>query len=193
MLRWLFVVGCTGCSFTLSGPNPKRPADQAPTCDTKKSAVVADAIAASTLGVIAAGVGSGNAVAPLALAAVFVGAAIHGNSVVNACRKDNEMYLAQHRAMPREPEQEDREDRNQDDVAASHLDQPARNVPEPATTATAEPQPPPVQAKSEPQVPAAQSKVEPQPPAPQPKPEPQHPSPPAVESAPWPDFWKEVH
>jgi hypothetical protein len=191
MLRWLFVVGCTGCSFTLSGPNPKRPADQAPTCDTKKGVVVADAIAASTLGVVAAGVGGGNAVAPLALAAVFVGAAIHGNSVVNDCRKDNELYLAQHRAIPREPEQEDREDRNQ--VAASHGDQAEREVPEPVTTAKAEPQPPPVQAKPEPQAPAAQAKAEPQPPAAQPKPEPQHPSPPAVESAPWPDFWKEVH
>src|SRR5262245_39037251 len=102
MSRWLLVLGLLGaCSFSLGGPDPKRPATQAPTCDTGKGLVVVDGLFASAAGVTTLAVGADNgaaAIVPAAIGALFVAAAIHGNRVVDECRTANEDYVAAVRA-----------------------------------------------------------------------------------------------
>ncbi len=104
MTRWCFVLGLVaGCSFALGGPDPRRPPNQAPSCDTGKTAVVLDGVMATSAGVTTLAVGSVSgaaALVPAVIGAVFVGAAIHGNNVVNACRAANAEYLATLDAQP---------------------------------------------------------------------------------------------
>jgi hypothetical protein len=98
MTRWCFVLAfVTGCSFTLDGPDPKRPARTAPSCETSKGRVLTDGILATTLALATVSVGATNgaaAIVPAVIGAVFVGAAIHGNNVVEDCRKANAEYAA---------------------------------------------------------------------------------------------------
>ena len=98
MTRWCFVLALvTGCSFSLEGPDPKRAAHTAPTCETGKGRVLTDGLIATTLGVATLSVAAGNgaaAIIPAVIGAVFVGAAVHGNNVVEDCRKANTEYLA---------------------------------------------------------------------------------------------------
>jgi hypothetical protein len=95
MARWLLLL-LTGCSLTLSGPDPNRPRSKQPTCDTSKTLVALDGVMTGTLAIIAVAAASNNdgsaAVAPGLLAAAFLGSAIHGNNVVNACHQDFESY-----------------------------------------------------------------------------------------------------
>jgi hypothetical protein len=95
MARWLLLL-LTGCSLTLSGPDPNRPRSKQPTCDTSKTLVALDGVMTGTLAIIAVAAASNNdgsaAVAPGLLAAAFLGSAIHGNNVVNACHQDFEAY-----------------------------------------------------------------------------------------------------
>ncbi len=95
MARW-FLLLLTGCSLTLSGPDPNRPRSKAPVCDTSKSLVALDGVLAATMGVIAvAAAGNsdgGAAVAPALFGALFVASAIHGNNVVNDCHREMDNY-----------------------------------------------------------------------------------------------------
>jgi hypothetical protein len=95
MARWLLLL-LTGCSLTLSGPDPNRPRSKQPTCDTRKTLVALDGVMTGALAIIAVAAASNNdggaAVAPGLLAAAFLGSAIHGNNVVNACHQDFEAY-----------------------------------------------------------------------------------------------------
>ena len=95
MARWLLLL-LTGCSLTLSGPDPNRPRSKQPTCDTSKTLVALDGVMTGTLAIIAVAAASNNeggaAVAPGLLAAAFLGSAIHGNNVVDACHQDFEAY-----------------------------------------------------------------------------------------------------
>ena len=98
MTRWCFVLAfVTGCSFSLDGPDPKRPARTAPICETGKGRVLTDGILATTLALATVSVGATNggaAIIPAVIGAVFVGAAIHGNNTVEDCRKANAEYAA---------------------------------------------------------------------------------------------------
>jgi len=99
MTRWCLVLGLlTSCSFSLGGPDPARPRLQKPTCDTEKNLVVIDGLLATTGAITTLALAADNdmvAVLPAVLAAVFLGAAIHGSHVVDACRNDHERYLAE--------------------------------------------------------------------------------------------------
>lgn len=98
MTRWCLVLAfVTGCSFSLEGPDPKRAAHTAPTCETGKGRVLTDGLIATTLGVTTLSVAASSgaaAIIPAVIGAVFVGAAVHGNNLVEDCRKANTEYLA---------------------------------------------------------------------------------------------------
>lgn len=98
MMRWCFVLAfVTGCSFSLDGPDPKRPAHSAPNCETGKGRVLTDGLVATTMAVATVSIGATSgaaAILPAVLGAVFVGSAIHGNNVVEDCRTANAEYAA---------------------------------------------------------------------------------------------------
>lgn len=98
MTRWCFVLAfVTGCSFSLDGPDPKRPAHTAPMCETGKGRVLTDGILASTMAVTTVSLGASSGAAaliPAVIGAVFVGSAIHGNNAVEDCRKANAEFAA---------------------------------------------------------------------------------------------------
>jgi hypothetical protein len=104
MTRWCFVLGLlTSCSFSLGGPDPARPRLKKPTCATDKDAVVIDGLFATAGAVAALALAtdrSAGALVPAVFGAVFLGAAVHGSHVVDACRADNERYLAALREEP---------------------------------------------------------------------------------------------
>ena len=79
----------SGCSLTLSGPDPRRPIGQYPTCDTGKAPVVLDIVDGTGfgLGAVAIAGTSGTAAAVLgSIGAAFYLAAYHGKSVIGDCR-----------------------------------------------------------------------------------------------------------
>jgi hypothetical protein len=110
MTRWCFVLAfVTGCSFALDGPDPKRPTRTAPSCETGKGRVLTDGLFASTMAIATVSLGSVSgaaAIVPAVIGAVFVGSAIHGNNVVEDCRKANAEYAALDQA-PQPPNVED--------------------------------------------------------------------------------------
>jgi hypothetical protein len=107
MTRWCFVLAfVTGCSFSLDGPDPKRPARTAPTCETGKGRVLTDGLLATTLAITTVSVGASSgavAIIPAVIGAVFVAAAIHGNNTVEDCRKANAEYVATLGEAPQRP------------------------------------------------------------------------------------------
>jgi hypothetical protein len=105
MARW-FLILLSGCSLTLSGPDPNRPRTKPPACDTGKSLVALDGALAATAGLVALGIATSDdgaaAVAPALLGSLFLLSAVHGNSTVDACRRDMESF-ASAMAVPPEP------------------------------------------------------------------------------------------
>lgn len=186
MTRWFLTLltggalALSGCSMALSGPSPDRPRNKPPQCDTSKGLVFADALIASTLGIVAASVASSNggeAILPLIGAGVFVASAVHGNNVVNACNREIGNYNSEVLAAAPDP-----------DVAPSRhvvaAMPPAMSPPPPVVEA-----PPPVVQPAAPVVQSAPPQPQPRP-QPQPQPEPrQQPEP--SSSEPWAAFWKE--
>jgi len=155
-----------GCSFALSGPDPKLSPTQEPKCDVDKTSVLGDSLLATAAGITTLAVGADNGAAaliPAVIGAVFVGAAIHGNNTVNACRAAKEEYIASLHAPP-PPIADERAER------AQFLRPPAMVAPPPAAPAPDASAP----------APAA---------APAPAPEPPAPAAPAPA---WSAFWKEV-
>src|SRR5436305_11094753 len=90
-MRWLLVLGLSGCSIALQGPDPAKPRGVAQTCDTDKTRVGVDGVAAGLFGiggVVAAANNSGNGAALLfGLSAVYVASALHGSHAVDECRE----------------------------------------------------------------------------------------------------------
>jgi hypothetical protein len=89
------LVGLSGCSLFLSGPDSKRPLHTRPDCSTNKGAVAVDGVMAGLLtvgGLSQLGNGthsSGDAVGvPLAFGALYALAAVYGNSKVNDCNNE---------------------------------------------------------------------------------------------------------
>jgi hypothetical protein len=107
MTRWCFALALVaGCSFSLSGPDPRRPAHTNPVCDTTKNLVVIDGLLATSAFITTAAVGGQNAGAAVVAAlvgAAFVAGAWHGNSAVDDCRKANAEYFAEVNEAPSPP------------------------------------------------------------------------------------------
>jgi hypothetical protein len=171
MARW-FLILLSGCSLTLSGPDPNRPRNNRPACDTSKGMVALDGALAATLGLVAIGVASndngGAAVAPALIGSLFLLSAIHGNSTVDACNREMASF---------------------DNSVAPPLQEPVADVRAPV----AQPpmmQPPVVQPPAMQPQPAAIAA----PPAQyQPSPVPRQPPPPTTQGDdPWAAFWQEV-
>ncbi len=175
--RW-FVLACvcaTGCSLGLSGPDPKRPRNVAPQCDTSKGIVAIDTIAGLGLGITAAAMAgsssnSSAAIVPALLAATYLGAALHGSNVVDDCRKAMTEYAAV--APAPEPPSEGEGPPIPRLARARIAPVPVAVMPSPSPS----PSPSPAPAPSS---------------APAPAPAQQQPPPPA-DVDPWADFWKEV-
>jgi hypothetical protein len=198
MARW-FLILLSGCSLTLSGPDPNRPRTNRPTCDTGKGLVALDGVLAATLGLVAIGVASsdgGAAVAPGLLGSLFLLSAVHGNSTVDACNREMDNWAAT--MTPPVPPDEP--------VAQLH---PPMPTPAPMQPSMAGPMQPPLPAPMQPSVPAPMQPSTPpavqpaviasQPPPPQPAPRPvtaprvQQPPPPRADNDDtWASFWLEV-
>jgi hypothetical protein len=138
MTRWCFVLALVaGCSFSLSGPDPRRPAHSIPRCDTTKNLVVIDGLLATSAFITTAAIGGDNAAGAVVAAligAAFVAGAVHGNSAVDECRKANEEYVAGLEAPQLPPEYQ--EPAQQREVAVA--------PPAPVPTPVVAPPPPPV-------------------------------------------------
>lgn len=177
MSRWLLVLGLSGCSFTLSGPDPARPRYKPPECDTGKGLVVVDSLIGTALGITALALVGGNngssAIAPALLGAIFIGAAIHGNGTVDRCRTELDQFAAATRA-----------------PAPTLAADDAPPEPPTARPAARSAPPPPEPLAARPAAHSAPPPPEP-PPAPPPADKPE-PPPARVEAGAWKDFWREV-
>jgi hypothetical protein len=189
----LLAIG-SGCSFALSGPDPKQPRGQEPKCDTEKTSVLGDSLLATAAGVTTLAVGANNggaAIAPAILGAVFVAAAIHGNNAVNQCRSAKAEYIASLQTAP--PPVADGDDSDERAASAQRArlirtrpavtfvpagSPPAAAPPADAPADTADSAPAPVPAPASAPAPAA--------------PPPPPPAPPGTAPT-WSAFWKEVH
>ena len=167
-----------GCSLALDGPDPNRPRNRPPDCDTNKGRVALDSVVGG--GFAAVGLASLNnqdneaAGITLVISGLYFLAAVHGNSTVNACRH----AVAEYNGQPML------------DVAARPAVAPRVAAPPPS--------PPQPQAAAAPPPP----EPEPEPPTPTPTPTPTPKSTPkstpkatpkpAPADDPWADFWKEL-
>ncbi|MGE0545539.1 MAG: hypothetical protein AB7O24_12850 [Kofleriaceae bacterium] len=86
----LALFGLSGCALSLTAPDPKRPRNRAPECDTGKGMVAVDGLYASAFGIAALATASeeeaGAALALTLMGALFVASAVRGNTAVNECR-----------------------------------------------------------------------------------------------------------
>lgn len=174
MTRWLLVLGLTGCSFTMTGPDPNRPKSKAPTCDSSKAPVVVDGVLAAASGITALAIVSGNngaaAIAPALFGALFIGGALHGNTIADKCQAANDEY-ASYLSKQRPPIDITAKTPYDDD------DEPAVAAKRPLRA------PPAVAAEAHTEVTTLKAPTQPAQPAQQPPPPPKHD---------WIDFWKEV-
>jgi hypothetical protein len=98
----------SGCALTIQAPDPERPRNEPPKCDSGKGSVGLDGVMTALfgLGSIAA-FADGEEGTGLALAAIgglFVASAVRGNSAANACRAAyGEYSLAYQQMLRQEP------------------------------------------------------------------------------------------
>src|SRR5688572_31602562 len=82
--------------MAIGGPDPDRPRNEVPKCDTGKGLVAADGLWATVFGVSGlAAIANDEAGVGIALggiAALFVASAARGNRVANECREHFESY-----------------------------------------------------------------------------------------------------
>jgi hypothetical protein len=177
MARW-FLILLSGCSLTLSGPDPNRPRNNRPACDTSKAMVALDGAMAAALGLVAVGLASNNdgssAVAPALIGSLFLVSAIHGNSTVDSCNRELASFENSVAPPPEEPVAQLRAPVAQPPSMQPPMMQPPVVQPQPAAIAA-------------PPAPQPQS---------QPPPSPRQPPPPQTTQGagddPWADFWQEV-
>jgi hypothetical protein len=91
-------VGASGCAIIAAkSPGPVT-ANARPDCNSSKGAVVADGLAAATLGIVALALATNDESGPGAgiglLAAVYTGSAISGSGSADRCRQANDEYDA---------------------------------------------------------------------------------------------------
>lgn len=177
MTRWLLaaLLVFSGCAYALSGPEPGRPRNQVPECDTSKGLVVLDGAMATTMGVVTLSMVSGTepavALLPLAIGAIYLGGAVKGNAAVNRCRVAMDEYAR----YPGDRFVADDADDDRPRRSASRVENP--------TVQAAMPQAPPSRPAPAPQAqPALQPPAQPAPARPQP----------ADGETDWSDFWREV-
>ncbi len=179
---WVLITMVSGCSLALSGPNPERPANAPPRCDTGKGLVGLDGVigggfAIASLSALGAEEPGAAAITAL-VAAAFIASAARGNGLVNDCRE----AFAQYEPPPR-PELAEREQLPEDPYAAP---KPVR--PRPVEWApNAAPRP------TQPQAPTAGPSITQPPQVAQPPARPAKPAPAAAAAdEDWADFWTEV-
>lgn len=193
------------CSLSLDGPDPRRPRNQPPVCDTNKGLVALDTVAGSgfALGGLALldSDARTEAALPLAISGLFMLAALHGNNTVNACRNAKAVAgeqalesraFAPPSAPPQQPQVAPRPAPAPTPalapVPAPAFAPPAAAEPDPGVEAQP-PAPPPPQAVAVPKPVPAKPAAAPAPAAPAAKPEPK---PQPSTDDPWRDFWKEL-
>ncbi|NVB85207.1 MAG: hypothetical protein HOV81_42975 [Kofleriaceae bacterium] len=190
MRKWLVVLLLVpGCAFALSGPDPDRPRNQPPRCDTTKGLVVLDGLVATGMGIAALSLTAADepavALLPAAIGALFIGGAVRGNTNVNACRAAMDGYAMSmgHGPLP----DESQEPGSQRSPIATAPMEPAVN-PQPLTPPPVVPPPaqPPVAQPPAQQPPVAQAPVV------QPTPQPRAPMTKTRSDDEWGEFWKEV-
>lgn len=218
MSRWLLaavVLGCWGCAFSLDGPDPQRPRNRVPRCDTSKGLVGLDGVMATAFGVTTLAVAAEGepaaALIPLGIGALYLGGAVAGNRAVDACRKAledyDQSYDGERYAITDDDEDDDKPviPRGQ---PAGQASQPQRFPQQPPPYQTPYPPagypnapasgyPPPTPAQpfpAQPQPPVVQPTQPPPPPQPaQQPPRQQRPAPAAAaDDGDWSDFWREV-
>jgi hypothetical protein len=180
------LAGLAGCSLALSGPDPHRPANTAPECDTGKGLVGVDGLfgAGFAIGSLAAlGSDEGGIAAITGLISVaFIASAVSGNSTVNECRADMAVFAGRPELPPPRPEAE---------PPPAVASRPAVKKPaqKPEATLDPEPEQPPAPATIEPPpLPVVARPTKPAKPA-----KPAAPAKPApAPSDDWADFWTEV-
>lgn len=220
MYRWLaaaVVLGCWGCAFSLDGPDPSRPRNRVPRCDSTKGLVALDGVMATAMGVaalavVSAGSEPGLALLPLGIGALYLGGAVSGNRKANECQAALDEYTGSYgdERMALDDGEEGVDDSNgprprgtrptQGQGQGPGGQQPYQGyppyqprppvMPQQQATPSPVPQPPqPLQPPPQPQQPVTQ-----QPPPQQGKPAkgPKAASPPAPDEDDWSDFWREV-
>ena len=197
MSRWLVVLTLmTGCGFGLSGPDPQRPREQLPKCDTGKGAVVVDGLMATVATIVALSLVAADepagALIPAGIGAAYIGGAVHGSRAVDECRAAMDDYASMIAAR----EQLDRQGPPGGIGDELEPTPPPRKKPPVNPVVVA---PPPAEETVEeapPVAPVAPTAPVKQPPAPtkQPpaakQPPAKQPSPPSEDE--WQDFWREV-
>ena len=95
----------SGCALTIQGPDPERPRNEPPKCDSGKGSVGLDAVMTAMLGLGSiAAFSDGEEGTGLALGAIgglFVASAIRGNTAANACRAAYADYSVAYQQMLR--------------------------------------------------------------------------------------------
>lgn len=197
---------CVGCGFGLSGPDPQRPRNEMPKCDTGKGAVVVDGVMATVASVVALALVAADepagALIPAGIAAAYIGGAVHGSRAVDSCRAaidDWSGAMAARDTLSKQPPPADDEDEaprpkkvRPPRVAPPEL--PPDGPPGSAQVGVPEqPYGPEVTAPVQPPVdqPPVPVQAQPQPPAQKPMPKKKAPPPPSGDDE-WSDFWREV-
>ncbi len=211
MNRWLaaaVALGCWGCAFTLDGPDPNRPRNRVPRCDTSKGLVALDGVMATALAVTALSLTSesepGIALVPLGIGALYLAGAVSGNRSVNACIAAMDDYSktyegermaiedGEHGAPPLDDGPVKRGNANR----STGQGYPPQGYPQPgdpqSQTPYQQPRPvPPVQ-QPVPPVPAPQPPVQQLPQQARPTKQPKAAPPVHADDGDWTDFWREV-
>ena len=184
----------SGCALTIRAPDPDRPRNEVPSCDTGKGSVGLDAVASVLfgLGSIAAFADGeeGTGLAFGALGGLFVASAVRGNSSANACRAAYSDYNVAYQQMLRqEPVARPVDTRPRPTVARKP--KPVELAPEPIAGQIETLEPAPVaEPQPVPQVPRPEAYGTPRP-APTKKPAPAA-KPAAPDDEDWSVFWKEA-
>ncbi|HUS30596.1 MAG TPA: hypothetical protein VMZ53_18935 [Kofleriaceae bacterium] len=207
------MTGAMGCGFGLSGPDPQRPREQMPKCDTGKGAVVVDGLMATVASVVAIALVSADepagALIPAGIAAAYIGGAVHGSRAVDSCRAAMDEWsgaIAARDQLRAGPPGDDDEPRPRRTTVAPvdpyyspgpvAPQAPPQYPPQYPPQQVPPPQVPPQQGPPQQQVPPQQVPPQ-QAPPPQAPQQPTRQAPPKSKQAPpseddWSDFWREV-
>lgn len=178
----------TGCSLAIDAPDPQRPRNEVPKCDTGKGAVGMDGLMTTILGVASlaafANDESGTGLALGAMGGLFLASAVRGNTAANECRAAFTDYnLAYQQNLLR------------DDVRPTPVPVVAKQKPKPKPTPDVQ-APVEVQAELDPPTPPTvkpETYASPRPPPAAKKPVPQQPpAPKQADEDDWSDFWTEA-
>lgn len=182
MPRWVLAfILLSGCAFSISGPPPDRPRNQIPKCDSGKGLVALDGVMATASGVAAMSFVANDlgavALLPLAIGAVYLGGAVHGNRAADECRAAMDEFESSLAAR-------DQLRAIDNDNVEPPLPRRAAVDAQPQVAIPVAPTPPPRQQPLQPE----QQPQQPPPPPPKAKKKPA----PKQEEEDWGDFWREV-